>query len=89
MLGYGVGVAMDERRGLMYLCLAAEKGFNSAAYHLGMMLAGGKCGLAVNNKEAIEWLEKSLSHNCLHISMTDEDKLEVKELLEEVRQRGC
>ena len=54
MLGYGVGVAMDKRRGLMYLCLAAEKGFNSAAYYLGMNLAGGKCGLAVNNKEAIE-----------------------------------
>jgi len=89
MLVYGQGVATDERRGLMYLYLAAEKEYDMAAYWLGMTLAGGECGLAVNNKEAIEWLEKSLSHNCLHISMTDEDKLEVKELLEEVRQRGC
>merc|ERR1740124_1661843 len=39
MLINGVGVAMDERRGLMYLCLAAEKGSNGAAYQLGMMLA--------------------------------------------------
>ena len=80
---------MDESRGLTYLCLAAEKGLNLAAYWLGMMLAGGKCGLTVNNKEAIEWLEKSLSHDCLHISMIDESKLKAKELLEEVRQRGC
>lgn len=56
----GIGVAKCPQQGIMYTALAAGKGSNFAAYHLGQALASGGCGLVVDKAEATRWLQTSL-----------------------------
>ena len=60
MLLEGKGVAKSEKDGIMYLTLAAARGYSVAASHLGFALAEGDCGLQKNEKEAVYWLQQAI-----------------------------
>lgn len=86
MLFKGEGVEKDEKRGLIYFTLAAERGADWAAYWLGTSLADGLNGFQTNSNEAIYWLEKSLQ--CPHKILTEKSIEKAKSMLEELKTRG-
>ena len=67
----------------MYLCLAAEKGSDWAAYWLGTTLADGLYDLSPDREEAIYWLSKSLLPCPLQF-MDDEGKDEARRKLRQL-----
>ena len=88
---HGGGVEKNATQGLVFLGLAAGKGLDYAAYHLGLMFTDGMYGLSKNPKEAIRWLQKSLSPsgiNCAFLDNKWKDDAEQKlqELMNEVSQ---
>jgi U-box domain/Sel1 repeat len=83
MLLTGKGVAKDEKQGLVYLCLAAHKGSDWAAYHLGKSLANGQYDLKADRDEAVYWLQKCL-FPCSLEYMTREGKDKARDTLKEL-----
>jgi TPR repeat protein len=55
------GVAKNRSEGLLLTALAAERGSDWAAYHLGLYYSRGKHDLPVNTTQAIWWFQKCLS----------------------------
>jgi TPR repeat protein len=88
LIGYylllGKGVTKSRSEGLVYLVSAAERGSNFAVYKLGMAKAEGYCGLSVNSKEAIQWLEKCLSPSCKTKHLADFAKEKATQMLQEL-----
>ena len=65
----GVGVEQNKTMGLMYLCLAAEKGSDYAAFWLGQSLAKGENGMIADVVQAKKWLRQSLGEDCNNTKM--------------------
>jgi TPR repeat protein len=66
-LCHGLGGAMQcHTTGMIHVCVAAGQGSDHAAYSLGMAMANGLCGIAVNTEEAIHWLKKVVGGECPH-----------------------
>ena len=84
-LAKGIGVAKDERRGVMYLSMAAGRGSDCAAYELGTALADGRYGFPVDKEEAIHWLQMCLSGNCRAKHLGNSAKQRAEGLLSELQ----
>jgi U-box domain/Sel1 repeat len=76
--------------GVMYTCLAADRGSNHAAFHLGMALLGPhqKYGLKLNETEGIQWLQKAVG-DCLHDHLNAAEKMTAQNKLSELQARSA
>jgi Sel1 repeat len=79
----GIGTTQHQRKGIMYLSLAAKGGSDLAAYWLGSALADGTHGLPVDREEGIDWLKQSVSGRMPHKHMSKEDLQKAQQSLEE------
>jgi hypothetical protein len=61
------GVARNQSEGLLLTALAAERGSDFAAYHLGLYYSQGLQGVSVNTTQAIWWFQKCLSAPHKHL----------------------
>ncbi|CAB9522522.1 repeat-containing protein [Seminavis robusta] len=80
----GLGVRKCLIRGIMFLTMAAGHGSDWAAHVLGMVLARGNYGVVVDKSVALFWLKKALG-KCAHKNMSDSQKKECEELLNELK----
>lgn len=88
-LAEGYGVAKCYSQGVLYIGMAASQGSHQAACHLGCALADGFYGLPINLREAIQWLEKSLSaDSTVYGSMGEKGKQVIREKILQL-QREC
>ncbi|CAB9504962.1 Sel1 domain protein repeat-containing protein [Seminavis robusta] len=79
----GNGAPRHTAQGMIYISLAACRGSDLAAYHLGMALAHGLHGLSMDEGEGVRWLRKCLlvcSHSHLDQGLRDFAEAVLEEL---------
>lgn len=80
----GRGVKKNKVQGMVFTTMAAERGSDLAAYHLGRAFYKGTHGLSVDTSKAIHWLQRSLSDVCLHKHLAESSKEKAHEMLQEL-----
>ena len=85
LLAQGIGGEEEKMKGSMLLGLAAGKGSDYAAFDLGMILAEGQCGFAVDTDEAIRLLTLALDDSCSHKTLKEESKGKARDKMNELR----
>jgi U-box domain/Sel1 repeat len=81
----GLGVDRDERKGAMFLSIAAGKGSDCAAYEVGTALAEGIRGFPMDRDEAMYWLRMCISGKCRAKHLGNSAKERAKALLHQLQ----
>lgn len=84
LLIFGEGVEKNVVQGMVLTTMAAERGSNVAAYHLGCAFGKGQFGLSFDIEQAILWLQRCLSDDCRHKHLNETGKEKAHILLQEL-----